>query len=79
MKPMFTLHKNAAGEVISANSFRDSYDLSNWIKSLDIRAADRIDFGEIVTRPEFDEVEPLPAFLATQPPAPLVAADEQPF
>lgn len=79
-KPMFALHKSAAGEVLNAGSFKHEYDLSPWLLGLDLRGGDVIEFGETVERPEFDEVPEAPPASIEAPttPAPNVGADEEP-
>ena len=56
MKPIYALHKNNADRVLSAGSFDYSFKLTDWLKSLDIRAGDKIEFGEVEVR----EVERAP-------------------
>lgn len=80
MKPMFGLHKNAVGEVISASSFNHNFQLNDWLRGLDIRDGDLVEFKETATRAEGPEV--LPAFLETPPalpPTEKLMEDEQPF
>lgn len=52
--PMYALHKNADGTVLSAKSWDMDYELTGWIRDSDIRGGDRIEFGEATKR------EPLP-------------------
>lgn len=79
-KPMFALHKNTAGQVLTATSFTHSYQRGDWLRNLDVRAGDTIEFHEAAERPEFDEVpDAPPAFIETPPSAPALAADDHPF
>lgn len=48
--PLYALHKNAEGAILTAGSFDYSYKVGEWLKSLDIRAGDKIEFGEVATR-----------------------------
>jgi len=57
MKPLYALHKDDAGKIIAAGDFDYSYKLGDWLKSLDVRAGDTIEFGEKAERPA--EVDPL--------------------
>jgi hypothetical protein len=50
MKPVYALHKDASGAVLAAGNFDYSFKLGDWLKSLDIRAGDRIEFGEVLER-----------------------------
>jgi hypothetical protein len=86
MKPMFALHKDRQGAVLTAGSFAYDYEFSTFLRGLDIRPGDTIEFGEAVQRaeeaePTAAEDEPFtPAFLAETPmPVPAAAADDQPF
>lgn len=79
-KPMFVLHKNANGEVLTAAAFKRNYEFSDWVRHVDVRPGDTLEFKETIERPEFDEVEPDDAFLTKTPePQPALADDEQPF
>lgn len=81
--PMYALHYDSAGKVLGASSFTHSFQRGDWLKSLDIRDGDKIEFRDIAARPEFDEVEPFtPAFIETPTPAPVtpeLADEEKPF
>jgi hypothetical protein len=50
MNPIYALHKDSEGAVLNAGSFDYSFKLSDWLKSLDIRAGDKIEFGEVQKR-----------------------------
>jgi hypothetical protein len=56
MKPIYGLHKDAAGAVLNAGSFDYSYKLNDWLRALDVRAGDTITFGEVAVRE--DEAAP---------------------
>lgn len=56
MTPLYALHKDGEGRVLTAGSFDYSYKLSDWLRSLDIRAGDKIEFGDVLKR----EVEQSP-------------------
>lgn len=49
-KPIYALHKNADGAILSAGSFDYGYKLTDWLKLLDVRAGDKIEFGEVAVR-----------------------------
>jgi hypothetical protein len=81
-KPMYALHHDSAGKVLNASSFTHSFQRGDWLKGLDIRDGDKIEFHDAADRPEFDEVEAItPAFIETPAPAPTPApvGDDQPF
>jgi hypothetical protein len=78
-KPMFALHKDRSGNVLGASSFKRNYEFAEWIKSIDARPGDVIEFGAATERPEFDEIEPAPAFIAEHPAPPALADEEQTF
>lgn len=81
MKPMYALHKDSSGAILSAGSFSYDYELQPWLRTLDLRPGDRIEFGEAVKRAD-EPGEPFtPAFIAEPPPAApeATAAAEQPF
>lgn len=85
MKPMFALHKDKGGPILTAGTFAYDFELGNFVRGLDLRAGDVIEFGEAVKR-EAEEAEVLPAFLSDPAPAPPAApetnaalVDEQPF
>jgi hypothetical protein len=59
MKPIYGLHKDSEGRVLNAGSFDYSFKLGDWLKGLDIRAGDKIEFGEVAERE--DEVPKLEA------------------
>ena len=48
--PIYALHKNAEGAILTAGSFDYSYKLNDWLKCLDVRAGDKIEFGEVAVR-----------------------------
>ncbi len=50
MKPIYALHKDADGKVLSAASFGYSFQLNDWLKGLDVRAGDRVEFEEVARR-----------------------------
>jgi hypothetical protein len=86
MKPMYALHKDSSGQILSAGHFGYDFELQPWLRKLDLRAGDRIEFGEVVTR-EAEASEPAtPAFLVDESPTPAVpepepatAGEDQPF
>lgn len=57
MQPLYAIHRDATGAVLTAGSFDYHYKLQDWLRSLDVRAGDKIEFGEVVVR---DEVAPAP-------------------
>lgn len=81
MKPMYALHKDKAGSIMSAGSFSYDFEFSKFLRDLDIRPGDSIEFGEALKRDAEVEATPEepPAFIETAP-APVPAhADAQPF
>lgn len=50
MKPIYGLHKNADGEILSAQSCSYSFELEKWLRALDIQPGDTITFGEVLVR-----------------------------
>jgi hypothetical protein len=51
MKALYALHKNAAGEIVDAVASEYHFKLIDWLKSLDVRAGDTIEFGDKAERP----------------------------
>ena len=81
MKPMYALHKDNSGAILSAGSFSYDYELQPWLRGLDLRPGDSIEFGEAVKRAD-EPAEPItPAFIAepSSAGAEAAAAAEQPF
>lgn len=68
MQPIYALHKDRQGTVLGASAFSYDYELQSWLRSLDVRAGDRIEFDEAAKR----EPEPVEtsAFLAETPAPP---------
>lgn len=58
MIPLYALHKNRDGKVLSAGSFEYSFDCDKWLRSLDLRAGDTITFDEVAQRECEPEVAP---------------------
>lgn len=52
MNPLYALHKDAAGKILATGDFDYRFKLSDWLKSLDVRAGDTIEFGEKAKRDE---------------------------
>ena len=50
MQPIYAIHRDASDGILSAGSFDYSYKLTDWLKSLDVRAGDKIEFGEVAVR-----------------------------
>ncbi len=67
-RPLYGLHRDGGDKVISAGSFAHSFQLSDWLKGLDLRDGDFVEFHETKTRPEFEEVPEAPSPV---PPIPL--------
>jgi hypothetical protein len=53
--PLYALHKDADGKVLDAGSFNYSYKLTDWLKTLDVRPGDKVEFDAVAVRA--DEVE----------------------
>lgn len=53
--PLYALHKDADGKVLDAGSFNYGFKLQDWLKSLDVRPGDKVEFEAIAVRA--DEVE----------------------
>lgn len=51
MQPLVALHKDAEGKILSAGDFDFHFRLTDWLKSLDVRVGDTIEFGEKAQRP----------------------------
>ncbi len=68
MTPLYALHKDSGGKVLTATSASYSYELNNWLRTLDIRAGDKVEFEACAERPAEDE-----APLVEEAPAPLSA------
>lgn len=51
MRPLYALHKNADGKIVDAVASEWSHKITDWLRSLDIRAGDTIEFGEKAERP----------------------------
>lgn len=66
MKPMYALHKDREGAILAANAFSYDCELGTWMRGLDIRAGDKIEFGEVVVRDAEPEI--VPAFITDTPP-----------
>ncbi len=69
MTPMYALHSDTSGATLAAADFQYSFQVRDWVNKLNVRAGDKIEFREITVRPEADEVEAEPAFIAPAPPA----------
>lgn len=63
--PIYALHKDADGAILNAGSFSYGFQLNEWLRGVDVRAGDRIEFGEVLAR----------ADTAIEPPAPLTVPD----
>lgn len=49
-KPIYALHKNADGAILNTGSFDYGFKLDDWLRNLDVRAGDKIEFGEVAVR-----------------------------
>ncbi len=47
---IYGMHKNADGKVLTAAAFGYSFELEKWLRGLDVRAGDRIEFEEVTVR-----------------------------
>lgn len=78
---LYGLHRDRDDKVLGAGSFTSAYQMGDWIKSLDLRDGDFVEFHEVTARAEFDEVAVAPPL--TPPaadPIPVPAtADDQPL
>jgi hypothetical protein len=50
-KDLYALHKDANGGIVDAIASDYSFKITDWLKSLDVRAGDTIVFGEKAERP----------------------------
>ncbi len=69
MTPMYALHSDTSGATLAAADFQYSFQVRDWINTLDVRAGDKIEFREIAVRTEVEEIEAEPAFIAPPPSA----------
>lgn len=85
MKPLYALHKDEQGNVHNAANFEDDYSLGTWVRKLDLRHGDFIEFGEIAKRPDDGLTAPeRPAFIEDKPTLPkepelAESEEEKPF
>jgi hypothetical protein len=49
-QPIVALHKSADGKIIDAGAFDYGFKLNDWLKSLDVRPGDRVEFGDKAVR-----------------------------
>lgn len=61
MIPLYALHKDRMGRIVATGNFTDSDMLNDWLRARDVRAGDRIEFGECLAR---DEVVAAPESVA---------------
>ncbi len=57
---IYGMHKNADGKVLTTAAFGYSFELDKWMRALDVRAGDRIEFEEVTVR----EIESAPVIAA---------------
>lgn len=62
-KPVYALHKDADGAIITTGSFDYSFKLNEWIGRLNVRPGDVIEFGGLVKR-EDEQIVPAPESVA---------------
>jgi hypothetical protein len=48
--PIYALHKDADGKVLNAGCFDYSYELNDWLRALDVRPGDRVEFDAVAVR-----------------------------
>jgi hypothetical protein len=77
MDPAYGLHTNAAGNVIAAKDFTHEYQCREWMRSLDVRPGDRIEFKALHVRTE-DE-PPLTKVEEAPPQRVQAESDNQPL
>ena len=52
--PLYALHKDADGKVLNTGSFDYNYKLQDWLKCLDFRAGDKVEFDAVLVRAEVE-------------------------
>ncbi len=72
--PLYALHKDANGKVLNASSSNYSFELSSWLRALDIRAGDKVEFEALAVRPKETTEEATEEAIEEEAPASLVPA-----
>ncbi len=75
-KPIYALHRDCAEQVLAASSFTHIFQLNDWMRGLDVRPGDKVEFHETSVRPNIDDAPPAPPAPAAPPAAPTA---EQPL
>lgn len=60
IEPTYGLHLDTAGNVMAAKDFQASYQCNDWMRSLDIKPGDRIEFKALHVRSKLEEVTEAP-------------------